>query len=657
MAAGLAAASGSGAAVAASASGAPAAGGAGSQQHNPPDAPVAPDAFTLDQPATAVAGAPPDPSPGPSGRAARARLALPPLPVAAPHVKTHHYCVTPDGWRLHLVRTRAVPPPPAPAPAPAPALAPADANSSTRRNPQRPPQTPQQTPQQTLPAWRCPLVLVPGLGSSGAYTFDLSPVVSLADYLAARGWDVWVVELRGNGQSDRPSIWSGRSRWWSIDDYVTKDLPAVLRHVLRETRCAQAHVLGHSMGGMVLTRLLALGGEAAAGVASATVVASGCFLKGSWWQMLESTMWLARYLWIVPAGSTLRAYSPLALGRAGLPLLDELYFWPPNTDPALARAVLARNFSAISSGVILQIKSAFGPAGLLTADRKEAYADPARLSRVETPVLFVCGDRDRMCPPQGAAATAAMFRGARCRRYVELGPGAPPPGHTRTHYGHFDILMGRNAEEEVFPLLSDWLDEQDGGPADDEAAAAAAAASARSKAAAAAQASGHHRHHHHHQDHHAHHQPSHPPHHPAHPRHHSQHSQPEHSARGGGGGGDRSSGGGGDCGSGGGGDGAGPGGSGSGTSAAQQRPRHSGGGADAGDAADAAAAACAPAAAKAAAEPAIAMAAAAAGDPAWTLPSSGGHTAEAGAPAAGTSGVAGVGPGAGPLLPVLRSRL
>ncbi len=53
----------------------------------------------------------------------------------------------------------------------------------------------------------------------------------------------------------------------------------------------------------------------------------------------------------MPAGATLRAYSPLAMGRAGLPLVDELYFWPPNTDPVLARAVLARNFSAISSGV------------------------------------------------------------------------------------------------------------------------------------------------------------------------------------------------------------------------------------------------------------------------------------------------------------------
>ncbi len=47
----------------------------------------------------------------------------------------------------------------------------------------------------------------------------------------------------------------------------------------------------------------------------------------------------------------IQAYSPLALGRAGLALVDQLYFWPPNTDPALARAVLARNFSTLSSGV------------------------------------------------------------------------------------------------------------------------------------------------------------------------------------------------------------------------------------------------------------------------------------------------------------------
>ncbi|KXZ48650.1 hypothetical protein GPECTOR_26g553 [Gonium pectorale] len=306
---------------------------------------------------------------------------------------------------------------------------------------------------------RYPVVLCPGLGSSGAYTFDLSPVVSLADYLATRGWDVWTVELRGNGQSDRPRIFV-RSRWWTIDDYVTKDLPAVLSYVRRISRADRVHVVGHSMGGMILTRLLGLGGEPAEAVASATVVGSGCFLQGSWWQALEHTLWLARFLWLVPAGATLRAYSPLALGRVGLSAVDQLYFWPPNTDPALARAVLARNFSAISSGVILQIGSAFGPRGLHTADGRQAYADAATLGAVTTPVMFVCGDRDRMCPPQGAAATCALFSGSRCARYVELGPKSPTRP-TRHHYGHFDILMGRHAEEEVFPLLHDWLEQHD----------------------------------------------------------------------------------------------------------------------------------------------------------------------------------------------------
>lgn len=74
-----------------------------------------------------------------------------------------------------------------------------------------------------------------------------------------------------------------RSRWWTIDDLVSIDVPAVLRHVLSAAGAAQAHLLGHSMGGMILTRLVARGGEAAAWVRSATMVGSACFLEGAWW--------------------------------------------------------------------------------------------------------------------------------------------------------------------------------------------------------------------------------------------------------------------------------------------------------------------------------------------------------------------------------------
>ncbi len=60
----------------------------------------------------------------------------------------------------------------------------------------------------------------------------------------------------GNGQSDRPKLFV-RSRWWTIDDLVEKDVPAVLSYVRRVTGADQVHVvsqpgavLGKGSGGL-----------------------------------------------------------------------------------------------------------------------------------------------------------------------------------------------------------------------------------------------------------------------------------------------------------------------------------------------------------------------------------------------------------------------
>jgi len=29
------------------------------------------------------------------------------------------------------------------------------------------------------------------------------------------------------------------------------------------------------------------------------------------------------------------------------------------------------------------------------------------------------------------------------------------------HYGHFDLLLGKNAAQEVFPVVAEWLEEYD----------------------------------------------------------------------------------------------------------------------------------------------------------------------------------------------------
>jgi hypothetical protein len=75
----------------------------------------------------------------------------------------------------------------------------------------------------------------------------------------------------------------------------------------------------------------------------------------SWWRLFERFKALSHTFWIVPSGSLLRAYSRLMFGPWRIPYIDALYFWPGNVDPYVGRAMMRRNFSNISVGVIQQV--------------------------------------------------------------------------------------------------------------------------------------------------------------------------------------------------------------------------------------------------------------------------------------------------------------
>ena len=123
--------------------------------------------------------------------------------------------------------------------------------------------------------------------------------------------------------------------------------------------------------------------------------------------------------------------------------------WPANTSRALYRQLLVNAFHNVGSGVMRQLVSATQRGGLRSADGGTAYF--AKLAGVTTPVLALAGSRDRQCPPDAAEATVTVLGEAATLRVF-----GPEAGEAE-HYGHFDMVIGERAREEVWPEIVEWL--------------------------------------------------------------------------------------------------------------------------------------------------------------------------------------------------------
>ena len=140
------------------------------------------------------------------------------------------------------------------------------------------------------------------------------------------------------------------------------------------------------------------------------------------------------------------------VGRVTTPY-ERFNVWSSNCEPRHWRAICRDGFHPVSSRVMEQLATALEPGGLRTANGAERYDEG--LPRATTPVLALAGSRDAQCPPRAVERTAASL-GSSCR--VALF--GRDHGHA-DEYGHFDLLVGRQARAEVFPVVERWLAEHD----------------------------------------------------------------------------------------------------------------------------------------------------------------------------------------------------
>lgn len=291
-----------------------------------------------------------------------------------------------------------------------------------------------------------PVFMCHGLGAN-RYNFDLDDRHSLAKYLKNKGFDAWIVELRGCGMSERPGLFR-KHRWgWTFDDHAKLDIPAAVKAVLDLSGQKRLNWIGHSMGGILAYVFLQTGG--ADSIRSVVAVASGVEFNQpelmTWVRLLKATGFRPAQF---SAGFT-QTFTPL-LGIVKTPL-SRLLLNPDNMDARTIRRAVINLMENTSRGVAAQFSEWLFENEFYDLAWRVNYREG--LSGVRTPMLFMAGSADLLSP---ASSVHEAYRrlGTKQKAFIELGR----LQGQKEDYGHGDLLVGRHVETEVFPLITDWLD-------------------------------------------------------------------------------------------------------------------------------------------------------------------------------------------------------
>jgi len=274
-----------------------------------------------------------------------------------------------------------------------------------------------------------PVVLVHGMGANH-YNWDFREEVSLAAYLQARGWDVWVPELRGDEGTVSPSNQARRN--YSFDDHARLDLPAAVDAVLAETGSEKVYWVGHSMGGMLLyTSLSLFPQKVAAGVAIAAPVTFDD--RSGWAHAALVGGYLVPKRGLMHNRAIYRLLSPL--GRAN-PLYGFLLN-RDNVDWTLIKSIGKVGLEDLSRVTVDQVHLWLRTGAFVDTD-----GDPW-VKPVDVPIFVLSGSEDKLAPSSTVSAACTIYPD--CTFQLLEG------------YGHVDPVVGAAAQVEVYPLIEEWL--------------------------------------------------------------------------------------------------------------------------------------------------------------------------------------------------------
>jgi predicted alpha/beta hydrolase len=280
-----------------------------------------------------------------------------------------------------------------------------------------------------------PVILCHGLGAN-RFHMDFDERYSLARHLARAGFETWVLELRGRGLA-------GMASEFTFDDLAEHDVRAAIRTVV-STGAQQVLWVGHSKGGLTLYGHLARNPQAPVR-AAVTLGSPFTFAVQPGLRIFIRRIEPLLQLKSIPT----RRITNIALFGAPPGPMTRYMMLADNMEPDVVRKALANVPADLSGGVVRQFARWIATHSFTSYDGSFDYQVP--LSTVRQPFMLLAGSRDLLAPPLAVARAKEHLGGP-----VKLVVAGRAHGFAED-YGHADLVLGRRAPDEIFPLVEAFL--------------------------------------------------------------------------------------------------------------------------------------------------------------------------------------------------------
>jgi len=307
-----------------------------------------------------------------------------------------------------------------------------------------------------------PVVLAHGLGVS-SLIFSIDTIeTNLVEYLCAKGFDVWLLDLRVS--IDLP----GAGEDATADEVATQDYPAAVAKIRKITGAPSIQVVAHCYGATTFTMALLAGLQ---GVRSGVIlqisthvvtppasrIKAGLHLPdlldalgvkslsaytdthGDWFQKLYD-----RALTLGPVAPEERCDSATCHRIQFMyALLYEHDQLNPETHAALHEMFGVANIKAFEH-LALMIRAGH----VVNCNGENSYLP--HLDRMALPLLFIHGQENACFVPKSTDLSVTALSSANGQAF-----------YTRKvipNYGHIDCIFGKNAARDVFPAIAEHLE-------------------------------------------------------------------------------------------------------------------------------------------------------------------------------------------------------